>query len=406
MDKSFLKTKIFNISKDFGLNLLASLITTGVSQLILYPLLAYYMSADGYGEMLTLMGVANTIAVACGGSLNNTRLLMHDKYDDEEKRGDFAIILWTLSLISVVVLFVIFNNIYNQTFSINIYVIAFSAICLLRSYLSVEYRIILNYKKILLSNVFVALGNFIGILSYVLIKEEMLWPLPFLFGEVCGLIYIVFTTKIIREPIKKSELFSTVVGKEMLLLVSALSSNILTYLDRLLLLPLLGGAAVSTYTVASVFGKSLGILMTPLAGVLLSYYAQRGFSMSRKLFWKINVATVISGVVFCLVSVLISPWFTRLMYPSIYTDASKYLLIANITAIINVVANMTQPSVLKFAPTFWQLIIQAIYCAVYLAGGFYATGLFGLWGFSMAAMLATIIKVLMLYLIGHFFIKV
>ena len=60
------------------------------------------------------------------------------------------------------------------------------------------------------------------------------------------------------------------------------------YLDRLLLLPILGGSAVSVYTVASFAGKSLGVLMTPMAGVLLSYYAQKDYVMTRKTFWKIN----------------------------------------------------------------------------------------------------------------------
>lgn len=49
------------LSKDFSLNLLASLISTGVAQLLLYPSMASIMSAERYGELLTLRGIANTM---------------------------------------------------------------------------------------------------------------------------------------------------------------------------------------------------------------------------------------------------------------------------------------------------------------------------------------------------------
>ena len=88
-----LKSKLFNISKDFGLNLFASLIATGVAQLMLYPLLLRYMSSERYGAMLTVMGIANTIAVSCGGSLNNTRLLLQSDYEKENLTGDFSPVL-------------------------------------------------------------------------------------------------------------------------------------------------------------------------------------------------------------------------------------------------------------------------------------------------------------------------
>lgn len=404
MIKELFISKLEKISKDFGLNLLASLITTGTAQLILYPVLARLMSENHYGEMLTLMGIANTIAVACGGSLNNVRLLLQEEYDEGHQIGDFNIVLWLIVVISTIVLLIVFWFIYKQPLVISVFTMAFAILCFLRTYISVEYRIILDYKKVLYSNIWVAIGNVIGVALYALVKIENLWAIPFFMGEIFSYIYILKTTSIIREPIRRTELFGRIAGKEAVLLVSALSANVLTYLDRLLLLPLLGGAAVSCYTVASVFGKSLGILMMPLAGVMLSYYAHKGFKMSRSLFWKINLGSICVGVLFSIISLLIAPIFTKILYSSLYNNAKDYLIIANITAIVNVVANMTQPSVLKFAPTFWQLIIQVIYCTIYLVGGVLCVQLLGLWGFSIMALSAAIIKVVMLFMIGNIFI--
>ena len=79
--------------------------------------------------------------------------------------------------------------------------------------------------------------------------------------------------------------------KYIILIFTGLSTTLSTYLDRLIIYPLLGGDAVTVYTVASFFGKSLGIVMTPIAGVLLGYYAQRNFIMTKKKFWSINVTS-------------------------------------------------------------------------------------------------------------------
>lgn len=221
----------------------------------------------------------------------------------------------------------------------------------------------MDYKKILFSNIWVASGNIVGLVIYMWYRNELLWVIPFVLGELFGFVYITKTTEILCERIKKTDLFSIVIGKETVLLFSSLSANVLTYLDRLVLLPLLGGAAVSCYTVAAAFGKSIGILMVPLSSVLLSYYAKKGFHMSGTLFWKINVVTLIGGGGFAVISLFVAPVFTRVLYTSLYNEAKPFLFIANMTGIIGVVACMIQPSVLKFAPTFLQLVIQAVYAS-------------------------------------------
>lgn len=400
MIKELIKTKISRLTQDFGLNLLASIITTGVSQIILYPFFARLMSEENYGSLLTLMGVANMIAVAVGGSLNNTRLLVQEDYDKGAKKGDFNIVLCCLTITTIICSFIVFITGYRLQIIMALLLVLFVTLCSLRSYLSVEYRIILNYKKILFSNICIAVGNLLGLAIFALFKQTELWPLPFLIGELFCTVYILTTTTIIKEPIHRTKLFNKVLGKESIILITTLSANFLTYLDRLILLPLLGGSAVSYYTVASFFGKSLGILMGPLAGVMLSYYAHKDFDMSRKLFWKINLFTVVVGVIFFIISIIFAPIFTRLLYPTLYNEAQEFLLIANFTAVINVIVSMIQPSVLKFSSTAWQLVIQFVYCTIYILTGFFFSNLWGLWGFSIAATLAVLIKLVMLFIIG------
>lgn len=110
-------------------------------------------------------------------------------------------------------------------------------------------------------------------------------------------------------------------------------ASVLLYLDRLLLLPLLGGAIVTIYTVASLFGKCLGIVMTPIAGVLLGYYFQKNFSLSQKNFWKLNVSVLVLGGVFFLICFLCAEFFTGLLYKTVILAVHSYILSANFIAI-------------------------------------------------------------------------
>ena len=72
------------IANDFILSLAASLFSTGVLQVLLYPFLARYLTAEEYGIALTIMGVGNTISGAFGGSLNNVRLLQNADYENNQ----------------------------------------------------------------------------------------------------------------------------------------------------------------------------------------------------------------------------------------------------------------------------------------------------------------------------------
>ena len=75
---------------------------------------------------------------------------------------------------------------------------------------------------------------------------------------------------------------------------------------------------MSYYSTASFFGKSAGIVMTPIAGVLLGYFAQKSFRASRRLFVLVNGISAACLGVFFLGCWLLAPWFTRLPLSTLY----------------------------------------------------------------------------------------
>ena len=393
------------IANDFVLSLAASLFSTGVLQVLLYPFLARYLTAEEYGIALTIMGVGNTISGAFGGSLNNVRLLQNADYENNQYNGDFSV-LFLLFCIFSAVSFAGYLALFSRvSMSTAVLLVLFAVLATARGYASVAFRIVINYQKNLILNMAVGGGELLGILAVHMSGSHELWPIPFLTGELFGVMYLFLACDLFREKLCLTPMVMGTTRKAMVLFVTTLIANLILYLDRLLLLPVLGGEAVSMYTVASFFGKSLGVVVTPMAGVLLSYYAQKEFSMSAKRYWKINSAMIGFSTLFFLFCIVAGPFGTGLFYPTLVEDARPYIMVANLAAVVNVTSNMVQPAVLKFAPTRWQLIIQLIYGGVYLVVGYTSASWFGVWGFCVSSVIAAVFRLLILLGIGGKYVQ-
>lgn len=401
MIKQFMK-KWKNLSKDFILNIIASFMLTAATQVVVYPMLAHKFSSEIYGEILTLMGIVSIAIVALGNSLDNVRLIVNSDYEKEQVQGDFNIIALIVSIISVIITGVASGVFFGQTPIEIILLCIYVGIMTFNTYACVEYRLLLNFKKILICNTVTAVGYILGVL---LLEKIPVWPLPFACAMIIQLLYVLCTTKVYREKWSFTPLWKKTISKYSILIMTGLFSNMLIYMDRLLIYPLLGSDSVSTYSVAAFFGKSLGIVMIPVAGVLLGYFSQSGFQMSVRKFRQINGISLILGIGFMVLAVVLSPIITKLLYPDIYMDARSYLFMANLGATISVVCSLTQAAVLKFAPTRVQLIKEVAYCVTYVVTCLLLLEKYELWGFCIAALVANLVKLLILYVLGEVYLK-
>ena len=78
---------------------------------------------------------------------------------------------------------------------------------------------------------------------------------------------------------------------------------------------------------------------------------------------------------------------------------------ANLGATISVVCSLTQAAVLKFAPTRVQLIKELAYCVTYVVTCLLLLEKYGLWGFCIAALVANLVKLLILYVLGEVYLR-
>ena len=105
-------------------------------------------------------------------------------------------------------------------------------------------------------------------------------------------------------------------------------------------------------------------------------------------------------VLFQLFCWLFAPWFTKLLYPTLYDHSLPYIFLANLGAVVNIAGNMAQPMILKACSTKYLMAIQLIYGIAYILLSAILLPLHGLMGFCVATICANLIRLLALYGLG------
>ena len=389
--------KYKKIAKDFIINIIASGVLTAVLQLLVYPFLANKVSVSTYGIILTIMGVQNTIINALGNALNNVRLIQNDKYDLKQN-GDFNIILLFAVIVAIIIDFFVFTFIFDQPTMTVLGLDFFAVLGIVRLYYSTAFRIILDLKYILYCNCLTAFGYLVGLVMYQILP---FWPIVFIIGEFFGVLFLVKKSFLFDFSFSISDNFISTLKKYRDLCGSTAIGSALTYMDRLIILPVLGASMVSTYTVASIVGKTLGIVMLPIANVMLSYFSQRGFSMGHREYIKITSLCTIICTGFYVCTLLFGKIVINIFYPSLVENAFEYMWIANLASIIAILGNMLSPVVIKFSSSIWQVIITGTYAIIYGVLSIILSLKYNLLGFCIASSIANVYRVLLMMIVGY-----
>ena len=398
MDKSLLK-RLAGLAKNMLLRVLAAFLSTGVRQFLVLPILAATFDGEKYGAILTINSVASIIEVCLGNTLNNARLVMKSKYENQNLVGDFSNLLFASLIASSVATVAVVLYFRDFTLLESFLIWAVIILGTLNAYFIVHYVMTLHFNQMLIHSAWVAAGTIIGAL---ITRITHVWPFAFLTGNACGLVYITITCPLVREPMRWTSLWKETLRRWLFLIATALLSNSLIYLDRLLLYPILGGDAVANYTTASFFGKCVTALMPSIANVLLGYYVQKDFIMTRKRYLLINSTSVGVCIVAFLVSIPFAPILNKLFFPELYESSLPYVIIANLATITGAAATLAQSMILRYCKTSLLLIIQVVYGIVYFGGGMLVLSTHGLLGFCFVALFANLIKVIIMVVTGYF----
>lgn len=385
---SLLRKKIIS---DSLINLMAAIVPLIALQLVVLPLMASEMTEEAYGFALTILSLLNICPSVLGNTLNNVRLINKKDYEKLGERGDFNSILLVCVLLNAAIVSVC-SVAYGEPFGFGVVmIVATSTMWLAREFFVVAYLEKLQFKHVLVSNVVLTAGYFFGLFLLSSLGD---WEWVYLAGNAFSLIYIMATTKIWREPGRITSLFKQTLTNYVQLVASGLIGRMISYADRLLLYPLLGGAAVSIYYVSTLFGKIVSVAVGPVSNVLLSHLSGTDVNNRKDFFTALAAGFAVCslgcvGVIFACEPCL------RLLYPQFVDSAMPYVAITTITAFVSALSSLLNPFVLRFSPMKYQILLNAATLFVYVVASLVLLSYFGLMGFCVGVLAATFLKLLL-----------
>ncbi len=384
---------------DSILNIIASALPIVVLQLIILPLIASDLGEVEYGKVLTLISLATLFSVPFGNVINNVRLLLDKKYKDDGLEGDFNVILLASIFINIIIM--ICGLIYYKNFDSGwdtLLFLLYATLSLLREYLIVTFRLVLNYKGIFINNIVLGIGYLLGFLLFKLLGY---WQLIYIVGAISSLTYVVRNGDICREKMKTTVYFSSTFYKSSVLFISTLMKSIPNYADKLVLYPLIGASAVSVYYSATLLGKLIYMVITPVSSVMLSYLSKMD-SISTKKFLKSLFYVSILGAFSYIIVIFISVPLLNLLYPK-WAEASMELVwITSATAIVGAISSVINPVILRFKNINWQIIINFFNLIVYVIAVYSLNSILGLKGFALGMLIASLINLIITIVIFLF----
>lgn len=376
---------------DMILNIVATSIPTVVLQLLILPSLSNYMDGNAYGLMVTILAILNVVPSAIGTVLNNVRLLDEEIYKKDNEQGDFQILLLIFQVINLLTMIAISICYLEIKDVVDILLlILVGGLWLGREYHIVAFRLELDYVAILANNMCLVAGYGIG---YVLFKTNGYWQSIYLLGYIFSYLHILRVCPILKEPFRKTKRFGMVLKDTTFLLISNVLARIINYADKILLYPLLGGTVISIYYAATVFSKVVGLAITPINSVALSYLSKIDKKTNSLFKWTYIVGSVVCGMGYILTIILSRP-VLELLYPKYVEAAMRYIWITSGTIVVSVLTSMITPFVLRFFDIKWQIWINGITTTGYITISLALLKQGGLMGFCIGALIANIIKLL------------
>lgn len=354
--------------KNFLLDIIINLIGTGfplvMLQLLVYPIIAQKISAEAYGKMQSIVSVVYLISGTIGSALSATRLIKEYEYREKNLSGDFHI----LDLLSSVVVLIVTPCIINlylggdiQRYDL-ILITAFSVLNYIVLYYGVGFRLNLDYKAIFINKIYGCIGYFVGFLFFLLTAK---WQYVFIGSCFLQAIQCVRKTNLRREGFNRTVLFIQTSFTYINLNITNLLSKALTYFDKLLLYPLLGGETVSIYFAANIFGKLILQILEPITNVILSYLSRKK-DVSKQM-WKMLLpcSFLFCGLMYILCLIISKP-ILALFYPQWAEAAMELIPISTLSLCVSSLANIIYPFTLKTLESNKQIIINGVGLLVYI----------------------------------------
>lgn len=388
-----MRTKKKQFLRDVFTNIIAVAIPIAILQLLILPKVASIKGDEEYGLIVTIISLMLLFGDSFGNVLNNVRLLQDNKYKEKGDFNSIALIGMVFNLIVVI----IGCSYYGLNTTQYVGILIASTLVLSKAYYIVAFRLALSYKRILINNILVAFGYWIG---FVCFKETGNWAWIYILGNGISLIHLFFSSDLMREPIKKTCFFNETLKKSVVLYIADILKTFTTYADKLLIYPILGASAVAYYYAASVMGKMLSMGISPINSVILSYVVKEK-EMSKHTIKRLLCALTILAVIGFVAAYIVGRILLQLLYGSWFDVTITLLPWTVLAALFASVASVIHPFVLRFKSEFYQIFVNFVYIVIYIICSVLLSRQYGIMGFCIGSCITAFIRLVIYVVLLH-----
>ena len=378
------------IIKDVSYSLVAYALPTFALYFVVQPVIARYYSGEENGLFLTVLSIIRYLTnifitpLATVRLLEKSRCIANNKLDEK-----FNYIHAIVTIIGILLTgIIVFSYSDHNDFISILLSLVFLVLLFFHDYYYILFRVNIDFKKISIDNALIVLGFFVGLGLFTFFHY---WQFVFITGYLAGSIYVFVQARKALQIGKIHRIKTPEINKKYyeLSVTSALSYSI-TYCDKLLIYPVLGGNNVSIYNAAGVVSKVISVISIPVRNVLLSYIVDKDkIEIGRKPYRRIIALTPVVMALLVFVFSWIGVILCKYLYPMFYDEAVKFIPMIVGAIVINTTSGIINLILLHFAKTSLQTIISIIRLVLYLALVFvftYALHM-GLWGFCWSTIL-------------------
>ena len=391
--------KLKSIFQDSVWSITGLVLMNVAAQFVVFPCWNRVLGSEAYGNIVYLLGIMNILAISVGSGVNYAR--MRKSSEGETANRPYNILMAAGSGLSLVVLLVL-----KASGLLQIGPVDFILFCILtivtmwRFYADVEYRLHINYKGYFLYYLIIGLGYLAGVFLF---KFTGCWPLALLPGEIAGLLLVLWKGSVFKKDVAAgSSAFPPILQLAALLVGINVLSSLIFNGDRILLNFAAGSAAVSVFYIASLFGKTMTLITTPLNGVLVGHLAKYEGSLTARQMNQIAAMTAAGAVLATVVCVVASMLILPLLYPADYEAVRGYLILANTAQVIYFTGNVLTTSILlRFTSARNQMLVPLVYGTLFLLVCIPATLKFGIRGFCWGLLIVNMIRYFYCLLLGY-----
>ena len=362
-------------------------------QVLIMPIISRNTNEKIFSEIILFITFFNIFCIVIGDELSNTRIARNKVYNKKYADGDFFYLLFflTICLIFLVIIANIFINI--SWLKIFIFCLIIS-LGVSRYFLMSFYKIDQKFKSILKANIFYLFGSICGL--FLFFNYQLLYA-PFLVAEILSILFICLdlfylnkhsiTFERTREFENTKKMFSN-------LSITAIIINLISYMDRVMILPILGASSMAIYFSASSTSKILALIANPLSSFLLSKMGTNDnldkkniLRFAIKYFLPMIIVFFSASLILCFIAI-------NFLYPQYYFPAINLIYPISLAVSLSLVNILFKPFLILTVKSKLVLYSNIFYAVTFMLSIYPMVYFGGLYGFACSVALGRLIQLL------------